>query len=267
MTEGSRETKSEASQAHPALCMSGVSFGYANTQILHSLDLIVERGVTGVLGTNGAGKTTLLRIAATALRAGAGTVSIEGADVQDRVLRRQARRSIGYMPQMSGFPRSFTVHDLVAYSAWLHKVPRKQMSTSTAEAIERADLTDRRATALRELSGGMLRRAFLAQAIVHQPKLLILDEPTAGLDPQQRLAFRRLITSMGEDSAVLFSTHQVDDIEHTADQVRIVHDGRVTYAGSRRELELMARDVSSDSAEVFGSPLERAFATRIGVTR
>ncbi len=222
---------------------------------LHRVDLALGVGVTALVGPNGAGKSTLIRTLATLDTRFQGTVTVSGHDLHDATGRRLARASLGYLPQDFRFTPSFQVGELVEYVAWLKQVPAAQRSEATREAVEAVGLTDRLTSPLKSLSGGMLRRAGIAQAIVNRPSLLLLDEPTVGLDPAQRIAFRELIRGLGRQTAVLTSTHLIEDVRSTADTVVVLDRGRIVFTGTVPELEARAHAHAPGD-----SPLERGYA-------
>jgi ABC-2 type transport system ATP-binding protein len=176
------------------------------------LDLSLGTGVHGLLGPNGAGKTTLIRSLATVLRPAGGTLELLGTSLGGATDLRELRRRIGYLPQDFGYYKRFTVREFVEYMAWLKEVPRRDIPAAVQRAVERVGLADRADDRMRTLSGGMVRRAGIAQAIVNDPRILLLDEPTVGLDPAQRLRFRELLQELGTDTCVLVSTHLVEDV-------------------------------------------------------
>jgi ABC-2 type transport system ATP-binding protein len=217
------------------------------------LDLTLGRGVHGLLGPNGAGKTTLMRALATVIRPKDGRLRLLGHDITQRRALRASRARLGYLPQQFGFYPKFTVRDYVEYMAWLREMPATAVPAATQRAIDRVGLTDRADSRLRSLSGGMLRRAGIAQAIVNEPDLLLLDEPTAGLDPGQRVEFRELLRDLGEASCVLVSTHLVEDVATACTNVLLIDQGRLVFRGLPEDLaRLGANDGAGDSATERG---------------
>ncbi|MFY1676605.1 ATP-binding cassette domain-containing protein [Streptomyces sp. WMMC905] len=243
----------------PLLEVTDLHLGYRRRKVVQGLGLRLEAGAFGLLGPNGAGKSTLLRALATVSRPAAGEIRVLGEEITSARKLRAARRRIGYLPQSFAYPPEFTVVDFVRHCAWLREVPRGRIEEAADEAIARADLVDRRRTTLRNLSGGMLRRAGIAQAIVDRPALVILDEPTTGLDPHQRVRFRALIRELAEESCVLLSTHLVEDVAHTCSRLGVLRDGGLRFTGPPDELEALAEpDAPGDT------PLERGYATALG---
>ncbi|MBF9130672.1 ABC transporter ATP-binding protein [Plantactinospora sp. S1510] len=203
---------------------------------VNGLDLALGTGVHGLLGPNGAGKTTLMRALATVVKPAGGRLTLLGDDLTGRADPRRVRRSLGYLPQHFGFYPRFTVREFVEYMAWLKEMPSAVVPGAVQRAIERVGLTDRADSRMKTLSGGMLRRAGIAQALVNDPQVLLLDEPTVGLDPEQRMGFRDLLRELGMDSCVLVSTHLVEDVAVACTDVVLLHEGRLVWQGSTAEL-------------------------------
>ncbi|MFG1610459.1 ABC transporter ATP-binding protein [Actinoplanes sp. NPDC049265] len=228
---------------------------------LDNLSLDLGTGVHGLLGPNGAGKTTLMRVLATVLPAGSGSVRLLGRDPGNGRQRRDIRRHLGYLPQTFGSYPRFTVREFVEYFAWLKEVPAGRTPAVVTRTIERVGLTDRADTRMKSLSGGMLRRAGLAQALVNEPDVLLLDEPTAGLDPEQRVSFRRLVRELGAYTTVLISTHIVEDVASVCDEVILMRDGVIVRRGVPDDLErLGARAAGGDDGT---SALERGYTAAL----
>jgi ABC-2 type transport system ATP-binding protein len=225
---------------------------YRRTRVLDGLSLDLGPGVHGLLGPNGAGKTTLVRVLATVLRAQSGQVELLGHDVAEREPRTELRRRLGYLPQTLGYFPGFTVREFVEYMAWLKEVPAARVPAAVDDAIARVDLSDRSGSRMKTLSGGMLRRAGIAQAIVNDPDLLLLDEPTAGLDPEQRVGFRALLRELGRQSTVLVSTHLVEDVASACTGVVLLDAGRLVFTGSPDMLADAGTDGDGDTASERG---------------
>jgi ABC-2 type transport system ATP-binding protein len=215
----------------------GLSRRYGSIRALDAVDVTLERGITGLLGPNGAGKTTLLSILATVSEPDAGRVSVLGLDPRDGAERVEIRRRLGYLPQELGYHRHFTVAAFLDYVAILKEITnRRRRAEEVAKVLAITGLEDRARTRIRALSGGMRQRLGIAQALLGSPKLLILDEPTAGLDPEQRLRFRELLSGLPGNPAIVLSTHQADDIAAICPQVVVLLQGRVQFAGTPAEL-------------------------------
>jgi ABC-2 type transport system ATP-binding protein len=229
--------------------VEGVRKSYGGVAALAELDLELGPGITGLLGPNGAGKTTLIRILATLLPPSAGQVGVNGwrtSDLRDRV---EIRRRLGYLPQDLGLYPRFTVFEFVDYLALLKELDdpaeRHRRVRAALAAVELEDLARRK---IRTLSGGMRRRVGIAQAIVADPLLLLLDEPTTGLDPEQRMRFRQLIAGIGEQRTVVLSTHLVEDVAAVCTQVVVLWQGRVRFHGTPSQLRQLA------DGQVWSSP-------------
>ena len=229
--------------------VEGVRKSYGGVAALAELDLELGPGITGLLGPNGAGKTTLIRILATLLAPSAGQVGVNGwwtSDLRDRV---EIRRRLGYLPQDLGLYPRFTVFEFVDYLALLKELDdpaeRHRRVRAALAAVELEDLARRK---IRTLSGGMRRRVGIAQAIVADPLLLLLDEPTTGLDPEQRMRFRQLIAGIGEQRTVVLSTHLVEDVAAVCTQVVVLWQGRVRFHGTPSQLRQLA------DGQVWSSP-------------
>ncbi|HKS44717.1 MAG TPA: ATP-binding cassette domain-containing protein [Amycolatopsis sp.] len=240
--------------------ITGLTRRFRRRAAVRAVDLNIGEGVFGLLGPNGAGKTTLLRTLATVIPPTSGTLRLLGRDPGDTAGRREIRRSLGYLPQNMGYYPNFTVFEFVEYFALLKEV--RSPGPAVARAVEWVGLGDRARAKLRTLSGGMLRRAGIAQAIVNEPKLLLLDEPTAGLDPEQRMEFRALLREIGERATVVVSTHLVEDVGAACDQVGLMHDGRIVFHGTPEALTARGR-----GHDVGDAPLERGYAAVLAEAR
>jgi ABC-2 type transport system ATP-binding protein len=224
-----------------AVRASGVSRRYGGTQALDEVDLAIEPGITGLLGPNGAGKTTLLSILATVNEPDSGRVSVFGWDPREPAERLEIRRRLGYLPQELGYHRHFTVAGFLNYVAILKEITdRRRRADEVARVLAAVGLERRARTRIRALSGGMRQRLGIAQALLGKPELLILDEPTAGLDPEQRLRFRELLSDLPGDPVIVLSTHQADDIAAICPRVIVLLQGRVQFAGAPAELAAAA---------------------------
>jgi ABC-2 type transport system ATP-binding protein len=206
---------------------------FGRTRALDGVTFTAGQGVTGLLGPNGAGKTTLLRMLATVLAPDGGRIQLLGRNPQDAADRLEIRRRLGYLPQEPGFHRGFTVFEFVDYVAILKELTdRRARHDEVRRVIDAVGLREVAGRKIRALSGGMRRRVGVAQAILGEPELVVLDEPTAGLDPEQRLRFRDLVSRIGEGRTVLLSTHQTEDVSALCPHVVVVDRGRTVFDGS-----------------------------------
>ena len=243
--------------------ISDLTRRFGRTRAVDGVSLQAGAGVFGLLGPNGAGKTTLLRMTATVIPPSSGRLRLLGRDPGGYGPRREIRRRLGYLPQNLGYYPGFTVAEFAEYFALLKDMPPRQVPRSVAAAVEQVGLGDRARARLRTLSGGMLRRAGIAQAIVNQPELLLLDEPTAGLDPEQRVAFRALLRDLGERSTVIVSTHLVEDVGAACGEVALMDAGKVVFHGTPDELS--ARGEGTGAAG--DAPLERGYRAVLAAAR
>lgn len=235
------------------LDLDHICLSYGRHRVLSDFSASFSAGIYGLLGPNGAGKTTLLRIMATDLRPEAGTMRIAGRTVATAKDARSVRPFIGYLPQQAFSSPVYTVRSLVTYVARLRGLGGKNIARDVDEAIAAVNLTDRAHVKLKNLSGGMRQRAGLACTLVGNPKLIILDEPTVGLDPSQRYDVKEILRAQ-TDATIILSTHIVEDVAAVADTVMVMDDGRLLFDGSTDELAAKAReDVRGDT------PLERAY--------
>ena len=224
-----------------AVGVDGLSRRYGAACALDDVDLTLERGITGLLGPNGAGKTTLLSILATVGEPDAGRVSVFGLDPRQAAQRVEIRRRLGYLPQELGYHRHFTVAAFLDYVAILKEITdRRRRAEGVARVLAAVGLESRARTRIRALSGGMRQRLGIAQALLGHPDLLVLDEPTAGLDPEQRLRFRELLSGLPGDPVIVLSTHQADDIAAICPHVVVLLQGQVHFTGTPADLAATA---------------------------
>jgi ABC-type multidrug transport system ATPase subunit len=235
--------------------ITGLTRRFGRTTAVAGVDLQAGPGVFGLLGPNGAGKTSLLRTMATAVPPTSGTLRLLGRDPGSYGPRREIRRRLGYLPQILGYYPGFTVVEFVEYFALLKEMPAARVRAAVAAAVERVELGGKAKAKLRTLSGGMLRRVGIAQAIVNEPELLLLDEPTAGLDPEQRVAFRGLLRDLGQRATVVVSTHLVEDVGAACAQVALMDQGKIVFHGT--PADLTAR---GEGHGIGDAPLERGYS-------
>lgn len=247
----------------PGLQFREISFSYhRNGQdslaVLKSLTWQVPTGVTALLGINGAGKSTLLALGATALMPKSGKLSLNELDSRDQ--QTQFRTRVAWMPQLYRAVPGLTVREQVAYSGWLKGMSRDDSWRGATEALVRValqDLADRPAS---ELSGGQQRRVGLASALVHDAEVFLLDEPTAGLDPEQRATFRELLVKIGADRTVVVSTHDTGEITTAYQHVAVLHAGNIAFDGALQDFAARAHSGSE-------RPIESAFLALVSGDR
>lgn len=205
---------------------------YKNKIAVDRISFRFKEGVYGLLGANGAGKTTFMRMLCGILTPTGGEVSFDGIPAETE----EYRACLGYLPQDFGYYPNFTGWDFLMYMAALKGISKKTAIRRTKELLELVSLTEMAKKKIKTYSGGMKQRLGIAQALLNDPKILILDEPTAGLDPKERVRFRNLIEETGKDSIVILSTHIVSDVEHIADTILMMKDGRMIFQGAREEI-------------------------------
>lgn len=217
----------------------GLTHAFGGRTVLEDVSLDLGRGVTGLVGVNGAGKSTLLRILSLGLRPTRGSVSLVG---REDLRLTEARRAVALMPQSANLPGRLRVVDFLAYLAWLRAVPRRQRPSAVERALALAGLDDRAGSRYADLSGGMQRRVLLAQALLAEPGLLLLDEPTASLDPEQRVRIRDVVAEQGRERSVVVSSHLVEDLVPVADRIVMLDAGRVVFDGSPADWEQLGAE-------------------------
>ncbi len=242
----------------PVRC-NGLSHHYgAGARALDDISIELGAGVTGLVGVNGAGKSTLLRILSGGLRPSGGTVSVLGASPYGSG-RRAALTATALMPQELSIPRELRAHEVVAYIGWLRGLSSRRARERSAAVLAAVGLADRADSRVSALSGGMMRRLALAQALVSDPPVLLLDEPTTGLDPEQRAAVRALIAELPEEHTIVMSSHVMEDIETLADRVLVLDEGRLLFDGTVSEL--VQQHGSASAEEAFLTLLLRSRAS------
>ena len=238
--------------------LEGLDFGYrGRKKVLNDLTWTLEPGVTGLLGPNGAGKTTLLSLIVTLLPVRGGRLFIGEHDLSTTAGRSRARRTLGFVPQRFSLAGELTVADTVAYAAWVHGLERRECGPAALRALESVDLSALADQRTHTLSGGQRQRVGIASALAHDPRVLVLDEPTAGLDPGQRLRVREVVAELGQDRTVLVSTHLIEDVAHLCSRVGVLAGGRIEFHGTFPELKALIEDSSAGSP--YGSEFERAY--------
>lgn len=196
---------------------------------LQNVNLEIATGMFGLLGPNGAGKSTLMKILATLETPSSGEVFVNGADI--RTQRQQIRSSLGYLPQFFGVYPQLTGAELLGYIAKLNGVPRRNLREAVHENLAHVGLLEARDRKAKTYSGGMMRRLGIAQALIGNPRLLIVDEPTTGLDPEERIRFRNLLTAISQNKVIILSTHIVGDISSTCEDIAVLAKGQVAFRG------------------------------------
>lgn len=204
---------------------------YRNKIVVDRISLKLEKGVHGLLGANGAGKTTLMRMICGVLKPDSGTVKFDDIDVSTEIYRSK----LGYLPQDFGYYPDFTGMDFLIYMAALKGLTKMRAKRKASELLELVSLQGDAYKKIKTYSGGMKQRLGIAQTLLNSPKILVLDEPTAGLDPKERVRFRNIIAEIAKDSIVILSTHIVSDVEHIADNILMMKDGKMIYQGRWQE--------------------------------
>jgi ABC-2 type transport system ATP-binding protein len=212
------------------IIISNLSKKYGKKEALEDINLKIEEGMFGLLGANGAGKTTLMRILATLLQKTSGEVIVDGIPIENV---NAARRFIGYLPQEFGFYPNFTVYEILDYFSVLSKV-EKGRKENIIELLYLVNLLDVQKMRVKALSGGMKRRLGIAVALINKPKLLLVDEPTVGLDPEERMRFRNLLTKYADGRTIILSSHIISDIEEICGNLAVLKSGRILFSGSAK---------------------------------
>lgn len=231
------------------LSLNSLTKQYDALTVVKDLNLTMTSGVYGLLGVNGAGKTTLMRMICTLIRPSRGNITCDGKDIFE--MEGNYRRQLGYLPQDFGYYPDLTVFDYMMYIASIKGLKPAFAKSQTNSLLEQVGMKKASKLKMRKLSGGMLRRVGIAQAMLNDPKILILDEPTAGLDPNERIRFRNLISELADDRLVLLSTHIVSDVEFIANEIILMNKGEFFFTGTAEDI------VSSIGKEVWTCTVPR----------
>ncbi|MBE6052058.1 MAG: ABC transporter ATP-binding protein [Clostridium sp.] len=218
--------------------IKSLSKNYGKKQALEDINLNIQEGMFGLLGRNGAGKSTLMKILATVLRKSSGNIKICGIDVEDSS---RIRNIIGYLPQDFSMYGNMSAYEALDYIGVLCGINKKTRKEKIPKLLNKVNLENNIKTKVKAMSGGMKRRLGIAQALINDPKVIIVDEPTAGLDPEERVRFRNLLCEMAEERIVILSTHIVGDIEATCENIAIMDEGNIIFKGTVFELLEIAR--------------------------
>lgn len=207
------------------LMIDQVSKNYGNKQALTDFSLCLKSGVLGLLGPNGAGKTTLMKILATLMRATDGKVTLDGMNIVNNP--KEIRKNLGYLPQDFGIYPNLNVIEFLEYMAAVKGLPMKLARQRIQDLLDALNLAQDAKRRIGGFSGGMKQRVGIAQALLNDPKLLIVDEPTVGLDPEERIRFRNLLANLASERIIILSTHIVSDVESIASQIAIMSEGKL----------------------------------------
>lgn len=244
------------------LTLDDIHASYRRRPVLTGASWQVGSGVTALLGPNGAGKTTLMRTVLGLHRLDRGEIRVMGHAVRRRDSLDAIHRLVGYAPQGADLPALARVADVVAYAGWLSGMSRIDAHASAISTLGALDLDRHARRRIRTLSGGERQRVVLANALVHQPVLLLLDEPSAGLDPANRVLMREVIRDLASSRAVVLSTHLVEDVQHLAGDVAVLADGHICFSGATEELGALSAPGHEDTRP--GTPFERGYLQLLG---
>ncbi len=223
---------------HENIIINNLYVGYGRKKVLHGIDLNIKKGMFGLLGRNGAGKSTLMKTLVGLLEKKSGEISVCGIDISNR---KEIREIIGYLPQDFNMYPNMKVDEALKYLGTLSGMKSKILNQRVEDILDLTNLQKDRKKKVKSLSGGMKRRLGIGQAIIHNPKVLIVDEPTAGLDPEERIRFRNILADLAEDKVVILSTHIAGDIESTSKNLAIMNEGKIVFNGKVDDLKGMAR--------------------------
>lgn len=215
------------------IVIKDLSKNYGKKQALQNVNLTISQGMFGLLGPNGAGKTTLMKVLTTLTKKTSGEVTICGIPVEKC---KEIRNMIGYLPQDFSMYGNMTAYEALDYLAVLSGIGKAERKKKVPEMLERVNLSEQRRTKVKAMSGGMKRRLGIAQAIIHDPRVIVVDEPTAGLDPEERVRFRNLLCQIAQERIVLLSTHIVGDIEASCENIAVLSAGKIIFSGKLSQL-------------------------------
>ena len=215
------------------IVINNLSKNYGKKSALKNVSVTIHSGMYGLLGRNGAGKTSLMRILATLSVPSSGEISMNGIPIKETT---KIREIVGYLPQDFSFYRNMSVYGAMDYLGLLSNIPDKVRKERISALLEQVNLKENVRTKVKALSGGMKRRLGIAQALLHNPQILIVDEPTAGLDPEERIRFRNLLSEFAEDRIVILSTHISSDVESSCENIGVLDNGRMIWSGGTEEL-------------------------------
>ncbi len=219
------------------LVLDRIAKQYSGTTAVDRISADLQPGVIGLLGANGAGKTTLMRMICGILKPTSGTICLKTGKEDLMASEEMYRDVLGYLPQDFGYYPNFTGRDFLMYMAALKGIDKPAAKRKCEELLKTVNLENAADKKIKTYSGGMKQRLGIAQAVLNDPKILILDEPTAGLDPKERVRFRNLIAELGRDAIVILSTHIVSDVEHIADRILMMKEGRVIFDGKATDIQ------------------------------
>lgn len=216
-----------------ALVIENVTKQYKDKLAVNNVSATLEKGVIGLLGANGAGKTTLMSMICGVKSPTSGKITFDGVDVKEE----KYREYLGYLPQDFGYYPNFTGRDFLRYMAAIKGINKADAEKRINELLKIVNLEDAADRKMKSYSGGMKQRIGIAQAVLNNPQILVLDEPTAGLDPKERVRFRNLIDELGQDCIVILSTHIVSDVEHIADRILMMNNGEFVFDGTKEDAD------------------------------